>query len=432
MYCSLDNVDSIIAEYLDTKEEIARDDDTRMAIKKYNYHFSEISPKTRLLLALAFPEEFGSHFEPPKDEFPSIVCAYKRLTPQDYGRDIFHITLSVGSTNYEVGDAIGIRAQNCIRRVNDFLSKYKLDGGEIVSWGVDTNEMATTTIRRCLIHFLDIFGPVNKKFYTYLSKKCTSRYEKLRLAHLGTDDKEGAKVNKTYARTFANILLQFGSATLSPQEIVDNIPKIKARHYSIASSSKNTPGFVDLLVSKVVWKTPDGKRNNGQCSSFLSKLRPGEKVSVSFMKSILKLPNDSRIPVIMAGLGTGMAPFRAFIKELSYRRDIGLSVGQATLFFGARHEATEFLYGSELRNYEKEGWLDLKLAFSRDQKRKIYIQHKIKEYGEDVRRILEDEGGYFYLCGPTWPVNDIKKALTDAGVDVERMKKEGRYMIEVY
>lgn len=47
------------------------------------------------------------------------------------------------------------------------------------------------------------------------------------------------------------------------------------------------------------------------------------------------------------------------------------------LYFFLRHCIMEYLYGEELEAYYQEGILTyLRLAFSRDQKEKIYIQHK--------------------------------------------------------
>ena len=50
------------------------------------------------------------------------------------------------------------------------------------------------------------------------------------------------------------------------------------------------------------------------------------------------------------------------------------------LYFGARYEATEYLYGDEIEAYHADGILThLKKAFSRDQEEKIYAQHCIAE-----------------------------------------------------
>ena len=84
------------------------------------------------------------------------------------------------------------------------------------------------------------------------------------------------------------------------------------------------------------------------------------------------------------------------------------------------------------------------LAFSRDQPHKIYIQHKIREDGALLWRLLHAQRGTFYLCGPTWPAADVQDAITANLVqegswstqraidEVMAMKAAERYILEVY
>jgi len=83
------------------------------------------------------------------------------------------------------------------------------------------------------------------------------------------------------------------------------------------------------------------------------------------------------------------------------------------------------------------------LAFSRDGPKKVYIQHKMLEDSETLAKMLHDEKGVFYLCGPTWPVPDVYEALVaalgksknydvaTAGEYLESLKEEERYVLEV-
>jgi sulfite reductase (NADPH) flavoprotein alpha-component len=163
------------------------------------------------------------------------------------------------------------------------------------------------------------------------------------------------------------------------------------------------------------------------------------------MPSVLRLPASHSQPVIMAGLGTGMAPFRAFIEERAFVKSQGEVVGPMILYFGSRIRANEWLYGSELEQYEREGLVKLRLAFSRDQKEKIYIQNRIEEDANLLNTLLSSEkSGHFYLCGPTWPVPDVEAAMKtgfrngggmtkeEADAYLETLKEEGRHVLEVY
>ena len=117
----------------------------------------------------------------------------------------------------------------------------------------------------------------------------------------------------------------------------------------------------------------------------------------------------------MAGLGTGAAPFRAFLQYRALLASQGVPVGPTYYYFGSRHQSQEYLYGEEIEAFILDGTITRAgLAFSRDGPRKVYIQHKMREDGPALARMLWDERGVFYLCGPTGPVPDVDEALVDA------------------
>lgn len=149
-------------------------------------------------------------------------------------------------------------------------------------------------------------------------------------------------------------------------------------------------------------------------------------------------------PLIMAGLGTGAAPFRAFLQHRAWLSAQNIPVGPTYYYFGSRHRTQEYLYGEEIEAFILDGTITRAgLAFSRDQRKKIYIQHKMREDGKDLARMLLREQGVFYLCGPTWPVPDVFEALVKgmedfegikaerAGTYLEELKEEERYVLEV-
>jgi sulfite reductase (NADPH) flavoprotein alpha-component len=119
-------------------------------------------------------------------------------------------------------------------------------------------------------------------------------------------------------------------------------------------------------------------------------------------------------------------------------------VGPLLYYFGSRHRSQEYLYGEEIEAYiEDKVITHAGLAFSRDGKNKVYIQHKMQEDAEMLVRQLSGEKGVFYLCGPTWPVPDVFEALVgalvkyvgkteeEAGEYLEGLKEEERYVLEV-
>ena len=152
----------------------------------------------------------------------------------------------------------------------------------------------------------------------------------------------------------------------------------------------------------------------------------------------------------MAGLGTGAAPFRAFLQHRAQLIKQGKPVGPMLYYFGARHRSQEYLYGEEIEAFIRDGVIThAGLAFSRDSNSKVYIQHKMRQDGRLLAKLISGEGdaveksGVFYLCGPTWPVPDVYNALVDAlsqfsgwekeraGTYLEGLKEKERYVLEV-
>jgi len=312
----------------------------------------------------------------------------------------------------------------------------------------------TRTIFQALQQQVDIFGKPPKSFYSDLAAFATNEVDRLALLFIGSAEGSSTfkKMNEIDTATFADVLKQFKSARPGVEVLCEIVGDIKPRHYSIASAQAVVGDRVDLLVVTVEWETPSGSPRYGQCTRYLAGLKPGQKVTVSIKPSVMKLPPDSRTPLILAGLGTGAAPFRAFLQHRAWEAAQGISVGPVYYYFGSRHQSQEYLYGEEIEAYIGAGVITKAgLAFSRDGPKKVYIQHKMTEDGDTLAKSLLESGegghggGVFYLCGPTWPVPDVYEALVNAlvrngtGLDVvsageylEGLKEEERYVLEVY
>jgi sulfite reductase (NADPH) flavoprotein alpha-component len=296
---------------------------------------------------------------------------------------------------------------------------------------------------------VDILGKPPKRFYESLAGFAADSAEKAKLASLG--DKDGAEEFKKRSEvdtvTYVDILNEFASARPSFPDLVRIVSPMKRREYSIASAQAVTPTSVALMIVVVDWVDPKGRTRYGQATRYLSQLVPGTPVTVSVKPSVMKLPTSPKAPLIMAGLGTGLAPFRAFVQYRAMQKAQGIDVGSILLYLGSRHQREEYLYGEEWEAYLDAGVITLLgAAFSRDQPQKIYIQDRMRETMASVVDAYVHEGGSFYLCGPTWPVPDVTDVLMEAIAweaktsgkkvdprkEIEKLKEEGRYVLEVY
>ncbi len=122
--------------------------------------------------------------------------------------------------------------------------------------------------------------------------------------------------------------------------------------------------------------------------------------------------------MIMIGPGTGIAPFRGFLQE---RRALG-HTGPNWLFFGERHAANDFYYRDEIEAMRADGFLtELDLAFSRDQREKVYVRHLMRRRGAQLWRWLQD-GAQVYVCGNADPMaKDVDRALSDIAAEHGRL-----------
>ncbi|KAI0751508.1 assimilatory sulfite reductase [Daedaleopsis nitida] len=390
--------------------------------------------------------------ELPERTFLVTCSVNRRLTPLEYDRNVFHLEFDTRGTGlkYEIGEALGVHGWNDTAEVLDFCAWYGVDPNKLITLpipGTDGARMHTRTVFQALQQQVDLFGKPTKTFYTELAEYASTKADKYALLFIGSPEGSAMfkKLNEKDTVTFAEVLKRYETARPGIEVLCELIGDIKPRHYSIASAQAVVGDRVDLLVVAVDWVTPSGSPRYGQCTRYLAGLKVGQKVTVSIKPSVMKLPPDNTQPLIMAGLGTGAAPFRAFLQYRAHLAAQGLPVGPTYYYFGARHQSQEYLYGEEIEAFVLDGTITRAgLAFSRDGPRKVYIQHKMQEDGPALARMLWDDRGVFYLCGPTWPVPDVYEALVDAlaphadvsreqaGAFLEGLKEEERYVLEVY
>lgn len=149
----------------------------------------------------------------------------------------------------------------------------------------------------------------------------------------------------------------------------------------------------------------------------------------------------------MVGPGTGLAPFRAFIKHRLLEHPGAAARGPMVLYFGCRHKegrSCDYLYGPQLEAWGADGTLELHTAFSRDTDRKVYVQHRLAETAGRVWELLE-QGAHFYVCGDANHMagdvdRELRKLIAEraeggeaaAEAYVKRLEEEHRYERDVW
>ena len=224
------------------------------------------------------------------------------------------------------------------------------------------------------------------------------------------------------------------------EEVIKILEPTAPRLYSISSSPQAHDGEIHLTVAKDSFEVND-EIKHGLCSDQLLQLSVTENLEFYIHKNgQFKLPQADK-DVIMIGPGTGIAPFRSFLAE----RDATGATGRNWLFFGDQHFESDFLYQTEIHNWINTGVLTkINVAFSRDQKEKVYVQHKIWKHGEELFEWL-NSGAYIYICGAKEPMSvDVEgillaiiskygsKKTNEAIAYLDDLKEAGRYLKDVY
>lgn len=326
---------------------------------------------------------------------------------------------------YEVGDALGVWPRNGDALVREWLDATGLDGGR----GVEIDGAELPLAEALAAHY-DI-SRVSHDLLTFVAEHNPGSN---RLAKLLRRDNRNELDGYLWDRQAVDVLRDF-PVRADLVEWLGVLKKLQPRQYSISSSPLVTPDEVELTVGVIRY----GERG-GVCSTFLAD-RAGE-VPIFLQRSPhFRPPLDPTAPMIMVGPGTGIAPFRGFLHE---RRAVG-ATGRNWLFFGDQHAAQHFYYRTELEDMFRSGFLTrLDLAFSRDQRERIYVQHRMIEHGAELWSWLRD-GAHFYVCGDAARMaNDVDEALLtiarvhgklddgDARAFRKQLIADKRYVRDVY
>ena len=345
-------------------------------------------------------------------------------------KETWHIDfdLSGAGLDYVVGDSFGIFAKNDLGLVDQIIA---LLGAS------HTTQVRGRTLREVLTDEVSLAPAPDSLFELISFITGGAQREKARALAQG-DDPDG----DTATLDVMAALQKFSGVRPHPEAFVEALEPLQPRLYSISSSHNATPGRLSLTVDCVRYVV--GKRKRlGVASTFLAeRVQPGDQMKVYVQKAHgFGLPQDSKVPIIMIGPGTGIAPFRAFLLD---RRATG-STGRNWLFFGHQRSSCDFFYSDELNAMKTAGLLTrLSLAWSRDGDKKFYVQDRMRELGRELWTWLA-EGAHVYVCGDAKRMaKDVERALvdivaqhgarsTDEAVSfVGELKKKGRFQQDVY
>ena len=367
-----------------------------------------------------------------KNPYEAIISYNTLLSGPNSNKEIIHYEIDLGDSGlkYEVGDSLSIIPRNKQLLVDQIIERLHTSKDFIPSG-----------------HEIDIENLLKFKFEILTPTKRLIEY----VEKIAEDSELSLILEKKDSKALDDFkwgmdVLDF--MNLNPkvdfivEKFLDLLKPLQHRTYSISSSINKYDNKVHLTISSVRWKNK--KRDyNGVCSTYLADdCNEKEKIKIFFTPNkSFRLPEDKDKDIIMIGPGTGIAPFRAFLQE----REVTKSSGKNWLFFGDQTRDNDFIYEDELKDMLNKNILTkLDLAFSRDQKEKLYVQHKIYENKKEFFSWIEN-GSIIYICGDaTKMAKDVEDiilkiiseekncSLNDSIEYLNKLKKEKRYLRDVY
>jgi len=351
-----------------------------------------------------------------KKTYSGKVLSNINLNDKGSNKQTHHIEIAAEGLDYQPGDSIGIVPENHDEIVHAIISLTGISQNKLLSHR--NEELTIFDLLKRKLNIIHLPERVVKKYATIIQQEIPE-------TKIGLLD-----LLKIYPVKDA---AQF-------EDVINILEPITPRLYSISSSLQAHDGEVHLTVARDVFSINDEVKH-GLCSDFLSQLKQNGVLEFYVHKnSQFKLPAPDK-DIIMIGPGTGIAPFRSFLAE----RDATGATGKNWLFFGDQHFITDFLYQTEIQNWIQTDVLTkVSVAFSRDKKEKVYVQHKMQKHAKEFFEWINN-GAHVYVCGAKEPMSvDVENTLlqiikefgnkndNDANAYLDELKEAGRYVKDVY
>ncbi len=186
-----------------------------------------------------------------------------------------------------------------------------------------------------------------------------------------------------------------------------------------------------------------GEEFAGVASNYLCDRVPGDEILMTGPFGIVfEVPEEDDANLILIGSGTGIAPFRAFVKHIY--GNVPRFQGRIWLFYGAQ-SGLEMLYMNDERNdfgqyYDEETFEAFRALSARPGwSERIAWDDALQERGDEIWEMLADAKTYVYVAGLEKMIGELDTVFaTIAGSEEKwgRRKAElmagGRWVELVY
>lgn len=355
-----------------------------------------------------------------RPHFQARIIEKRKLSGDAAQMPVYHISMEVETDNfsYKPGDSVRIFPKNpewlvagIIKRLHIQLNGHDFSERDFQSWLSEKAEITRINA-----------GGV-KRYYEIIRQP--------ELQQL-IDDKH-AFTEYLGQANLLDLLIDYPS-DITPGQLKQVVPRLSPRVYSIASGPAQNPSKIDLVVKTIRYRYKNLLHEGAGSVHITSDLQPGSTISFSMEKNPeFRLPKDPDTPLLMIGVGTGIAPFRSFLQERTAK---GLKKG-TWLIWGSKKQTADSLYRDELESYKATQVLEqMDLVFSRDGQARKYVQDILNDKGEEVISWLS-KGAHIYVCGSIAMGKGVGSCLNNLLKNtpfesVEKLQDMSRYHTDVY
>ena len=362
------------------------------------------------------------------------ILNMEELRPTNINGSTLRVTFDLTGTGikYKPADNVLIYPKNKQEIVNIVLNQlamdkennyinYKLSNPNKELFNLPLPE--GITVKEALTDYIDLSCQINKTLLSKLVIYLTDVNQKNKVTEIINDENKLSEfLSKNY--NIADFIKEFDSLQLSLQELSEIFPLITPRYYSCSSSFKKNNNIIEIIITLVTFKGPQGEIKYGMTSNYLNELFKSKSfqkndvyANISFKETEFKFPFHLQTPMLMISTGSGIAPFISFLNEFDAIKSKNNDMNFETyLIFGTMNRKNDFILEKELEEFKKNGALkEYYTAFSRDQEKKIYVQDVLEKNfdKEKIENLIIKKVMHVYICGSVRMGNDVKKKLKE-------------------
>lgn len=356
------------------------------------------------------------------------------------------------------GDTIGILPRNSSKDVQFVLDSLNLkesaDCNCTIRLKANSKKKlpiylptSTSTIRTILSECVDFHGVPKKLLLRSMMQYTSDVREKQFLDILASKEASELYSAKVVEKrlTFLDILRIIPTCKLPIEVLMEQLPRLLPRSYSIANYNYAESGEIKILFSTSIPR--------GLTTSWLQNLTrlptsdsPNIPLYVRKSNTFILTNEDIYRPTILIATGTGIAPFLGFLELRNDMLAKGKSVAECWLFYGCRYKARNYLYCNLMQEYCRSGTITrISESFSRDKDSQFkYVQDQIISNRNLLSTMLCNSETKIFVCGGSKMTksveNSIEAVLKESAEAtseksftlIQEYKKSGRYLEDIW